>query len=371
MNREDFFRIGRNRVRITPDASLDAAAIDKPGNALHVVALAGSAMAEECEARSVSRAAAHLSATAVDEDLDRGIAEDTFERLPRLRASAAVISLTVRRSAPGASDGFLAPGTKILVGSATFSIDYPGVAFAAGDIGPFPLSATCTTLGTAGNVLAAAGVSFQRPSELFDPTLSLTAVGDAAGGAEREQDAAYRGRRAAFDAGLDRSVRLVEAAALSVPGIRYAVAVEDVNPQSGELTGQLSLYVADANGRANDALLARVRLGLRGARLGGQTIRLFGASPIFQSIVLRVRVKLGADIGIVQTAVRGAVVAAVNKLRPGDSFQRETLAAAIFAVPGTQPDPLYPFGVVSPATNIAATSSATLFRTAPELVTFG
>lgn len=370
MNREDFFRIGRNRVRTQPATSLDAKAIDTPGNAIHVVALVGSAMAEEVESRSVARSGAHLRATAIDEDLDRGILEDTFGELPRLGASPALLSLTVTRNASPAPAGFLAPGTRILAGAVAFTVDAPGVPMAAGAIGPFTLSATCATLGTAGNVLASELRGFEKPSELFDPTLTLSVVGDGGvGGAEREQDADYRARIAEWDAGLDRDDRLLVAAALRA-GAAYAVVVEEVNPQSGLVTGYVSMYVADANGRANDALLARVRLAIRDARLPGQRITLYGAAPVFQALVLRVAIKNGFDAAIVQSSVRGAVVARVNALPPGAAFQRELVNAAILTVPGAAIDPAYPYGVITPATNIAAPSLATLFRTSAALVSF-
>ena len=370
MNREDFFRIGRNRVRTQPATSLDAKAIDTPGNAIHVVALASSAMAEEVESRSVARAGALLGATAIDNDLDRWNLEKSYSKLPRLGASAAVLSLQITRSAPGTFGGFLEPGTRLLAGSVAFTIDAPGVPFLPGEIGPISASATCATLGTAGNVLATELRGFEKPSLLWDPTLSVVAVGDAAGGAEREQDSAYRARFAEWDAGLDRNLQLLVAAAFSAGGVAYAVAIEDINPQSGLATGSVSLYVADANGRANDALLARVRLAIRDARMGGQRVNLFGAAPIFQALVLRVAIKSDFDTALVQSSVRGAVVARVNETPPGAGFQRELVANAILTVPGAAIDPTYPYGVISPATNIAASSSATIFRTSADLVSF-
>lgn len=370
MNREDFFRIGRNRVRTQPATSLDAKAIDTPGNAIHVVALAASAMAEEVESRSVARAGALLGATAIDEDLDRWNLEKSHQRLPRQGASAAVLSLQISRSAPGAVGGFLEPGTRLIAGSVAFTLDAPGVSFPANEIGPVSASATCATLGTAGNVLASELRGFEKPSLLFDSTLSVVAVGDAAGGAEREQDSAYRARFAEWDAGLDRNMRLIVAAAFSAGGVSYAVAIEDINPQSGLATGSVSLYVADANGRANEALLQRVRLAIANARLPGQRVTLYGAAPIFQALVLRVAVKSGFDIALVQSSVRGAVVARQNATPPGAGFQRELIANAILTVPGAAIDPAYPTGVITPPANIAAASTATIFRTSADLVSF-
>ena len=83
MSREDLFRAARDKVRTTANTTLDVGALDKDGSTLQLAALVASAMAEEVEARSSSRQAALVIATARDTDLDRDVLESTFSHLPR------------------------------------------------------------------------------------------------------------------------------------------------------------------------------------------------------------------------------------------------------------------------------------------------
>lgn len=373
MNRPDFHRIGRARIRTTPDTKLATAAVDNPTTTLGLSVLATSAMAEEVDARSASRQAALLLATAQDVDLDRRIAELYHGRLTRKAASAASISLDIVRAAPGATSGFLDAGTEMLAGGFTWELESPGVGFGVGEVGPKSSSWRCQTAGTVGNISAFLSTfAFARPELLFDATLALgpnnAATDDASGGAERELDSAFRARAALFDRGLDENIVLLEAGALAVEGVEYAVAIEE--EIAGQLTGRVSLYVADVNGRAGASLLARVRASLRGYRMAGQNVVLYGAAPDVRAIVLSFAVLSTADASQVQANARSAVVAYVNALAPGAPLLLAGLKAALSTVVGLSFSAAYPYGVVTPSTDITPASTATVFRTTPAAVTF-
>jgi hypothetical protein len=62
LTRADAARIARNRIRITPDAQLDPASVDKTGSTVNIFTNAVAALAEELEARSEARFAAQLVA---------------------------------------------------------------------------------------------------------------------------------------------------------------------------------------------------------------------------------------------------------------------------------------------------------------------
>lgn len=85
MNRADFERIARARIRNTPGATLDPDAIAVPGSALNIITRIGTAMAEECESRSQGRFA--LWYRGLDSDLDRLAAG--ARGLPGIAASTA------------------------------------------------------------------------------------------------------------------------------------------------------------------------------------------------------------------------------------------------------------------------------------------
>lgn len=371
MNRQDFLRLARSRIRITDGTKLLPSAVDATGSTINVLVNGASAMAEECEARSAGRFAAQLVATARDDDLDRIVLERSYNKLPRKGASAASFSVLVART--GTASGSVPAGTEMIAGGLTWTLDNTLI-FAEGQKGPLPANFTCSTLGSAGNVGPDAISGFKNTAALFDPTLTITSSGAgesayAAGGADREKDDAYRARYALWDSGTDRNLDFLAAGAKSVAGIQYALALEDIDGD-GAPTGGATLYVGDANGRANAALVARVRVALRNFRLAGQRVALAGTVPVLESIVLSFAVTEGLSTADVQDAARAAVVTAVNALGPGEALEPALLGAVLRGIPGVSLLAAYPNGVVSPSAPVAPSSPSTLFRTRLDLVTF-
>lgn len=373
--RQDFLRVAKNRIRTTPGSTLDPSLIDKPGSVLNILLNAGSAMAEECDARDAARAAALLSATARDADLDQVVQEQTFGLLARKAASAAVWNVTIQRPTAAAGGGVIPAGTVMVAGGQLYALDAPDLVFGASDLSQ-SATFTCQTTGSVGNQAPSAISGFQTPAALFDPTLSIVPtstdpeVGSATGGDEPEVDADFRARRALFDSGLDRNIDLLAATALAVPGVRVAIGIEQLGTDGAPI-GFGTVYVADVNGRANAALVQRVQNAFRRSRLFAQFVDVIGAAPSLESIVLHIGTLNGFDPAQVQSAVVAAVIGYVNGLLPGATMYVSGITAAILSVPGAVLESSYPTGVVSPATDIVASSSSTLFRTRSDLVTFG
>lgn len=379
MSREDLFRAARDKLRTYPGTLLDPRALDKPGSTLQLAALIASAMAEEVDGRASAREAALVVATARDTDLDRDVLEATFQRLPRRGAAAATFEVQVSRPASAtAPAGFLEPGTEMLAGGFSWTLDPPGLVWALGQKTAQTATFTCKTLGVAGNVAPAGIQGFKTPSALFDPSfvITKTAAGDgyATGGAERETDSEYKARRAIWDAGLDRDIDFLAAQARGVDGITYAVAIEDLGA-GGNPTGIVTLYVGDVNGRANAGLVKRVLAKSRSFRLVGQDLRVVGAVPSLVTLVLRFAVTSTSDIAQVQANARAAVVAYVNTLAPGATLERAAIKAVLLGVAGVVFESGYPYGLVTvngaAPVDLAAASPSTIFRTSSELVTFG
>lgn len=368
----DLFRVVRNKVRTTPSSTLDVGAVDRPGSFLNVATAAMATLGVELDNRSAARFAANLTASAREQDLDRLILEQTFGELARKEASAAVYSAYVARA--GTLSGEVPAGTRLTAGGLEYTLDAPLI-FATNQLGPQLASFTCKTLGTIGNLGPTAITGLKDVGSLFDPTLTVTPYstgsdGYATGGDERETDASFRARRALFDAGLDRNIDVLAAGALTVPGIVFATPIEEVDA-AGYPTGAASLFIADTNGRANPALVARVRARLRAFRLIGQHIGLFGAAPSFVSFTVHVAVLDGFDIGQTQTSIRAAIAGYVNALAPGATLTQAGVATAIATVPGVVFEPTYPYGLVTPAADVAPSSLSTIFRTSVDLVAFG
>jgi hypothetical protein len=259
-------------------------------------------------------------------------------------------------------------GTEIDMGGVTFTVDAPGVSFAAGEGGSLivkPLKVTAQAAGSAGNVSTSAP-TFKNPGSLQDATFRVqpltTPVGGepvdtvASGGDEREKDSDYLARYRLYASGQRRGLDLLAAGARSTPGIQSATAIEQVTP-AGRVTGKVFLYVADQNGRAGKALRERVSVQLRTYRLQAQEVSIESTIPTLLTIVLSFAVKVGFDVGSVQAQAKNATLFYTNALNPGESWYRAGVAAKLITIPGLVFSPAYPSGVVSPGADVIALAS--------------
>ena len=379
MSLEEFKRIVRARVLSVENAEIDVSQIDKPGSALNILAVdvAGS-LAEECDARSAARIASRLAATSNGNDLDVTIAELSHGKLARKTATASKIVLYMSRPAPVVGDSYLKPGTEILAGGLTFKLDH-GVNFADAQTGKQAVYGTCTTLGS-NTCVSFTSAAFKRPAELdtdYTISLFLTPPSDteqqtvfSVGGDDREGDEDFKARFAVWDAGTDRNLDFIKAGALAIPGIKYAEAIERLSA-SGVPTGAVDLYVGDANGRANAALVEKVRAQSRNFRLPGQAVFYYGTNPSIQTIVLLFGILDGyTQQNVIDQAI-AAVVEAVNKIKPGKTFYRSIVQTALQSVDGVVLLDAAPYGCTTPAADVVPSSGSTTFRTSAEKVSFG
>jgi hypothetical protein len=375
--RQDFLRIATAAARAVQGSKLDAASVRKPGSTMNIVAAMGSALAEEVDARNAERIAARVTAAARGNALDVAILELTYGLLPRKGASAATATIGLSRASTGEAR-VLPAGTIVVLSGVQFAVDAPGASFGAGEGGNLvvkPLGVTAVATGSAGNVPVSTP-SFADPGLLTDSTFRLSALPNASpgepsesqatGGDERETDTAYLARFRLYASGQRRGLDLLEAGGLSADGVVKATAVEELN-QYGRITGRVFLFVADVNGRAGASLIDRVEVKLRGFRLQGQDIVVRSSSPTLLTMQLSFAVRVGFDIGSVRSAAMTSAILYTNELNPGESWYRAGVASRLVSVPGLVFSPAYPFGVVSPATDVIA-SPSTLFRTTAELV---
>jgi hypothetical protein len=375
--RADFGRIARHRIRITPDAQLDPSAVDKTGSTVNILVNAAAAIGEELEARSIARFAAQSVASARGADLDRLILERSKGKLPRKTASAAVIDLQVYRTSAAAGEGVIDAGTEVLAGGLTWTLNEP-VVFTASALQGGLVPATCTSLGTAGNGVSSGVQKFKNPGALFDASLIVEAQASAepaagiasAGGDDRETDEAYRARYALWDAGLDRNLEFLAAGVLGVGGVATASSLEDLDLE-GTPTGAVTVFFGDPNGRVNSALQARVRVALRGFRLAGQEVRLVGTTPSYQALVLRFGVLDTGSIAQAQEEARNASVSYVNSLPPGATLDPAAIRGVLAGIPNLVFLESAPLGVLTPAAPVVPSSKSTIYKTRPDLVSFG
>src|SRR5690606_31785725 len=190
-----------------------------------------------------------------DEDLDRWV----WDRYGELRkgASAAVVPIELARPTAVLGAGSIPLGTKILTLNGIEYITTTTINFSA------------SGLTSNGNARAAqAGKEFQvganyirrfdRPSDIFDPTVTVNNSTPASGGEPAESNDVFRERaRGFFNAERRGTLFAIESGALKVPGVVSAFAVESL---SDSIPARfIELFFADSSGVSNATLAERVR----------------------------------------------------------------------------------------------------------------
>lgn len=336
--RLDYFNIGASEVlarsaarppgqRVSPDE------IFTEGSDINIVIASASAMADEVTRQLALRINALFLDGARGIDLDRLVADRFSPTIVRRQATPAVVDLVFTRSAGPLPPGTLDVGFQVKTPAGiTFELIAPA-SFQFGSTGPVTAPAQALLAGLAGNVDANTITQFVAVP--FDPNVQVTNPAVAAGGDTVESDARLRARAKSFYLIARRgTLAAIEFGALTVPGVRQATAVEELD-SFGNQTGRVFLYIADANGQANAALSNAVRNALLEWRCAGITVDVIGAIPVYQAIVFRLQFQAGFDSTLVFAQVANAVVAAVNQNAPNVTLQVSLLSSVARSIPGT------------------------------------
>lgn len=335
--RADLFDIGADEVLSRSAARpagqrLTAGEVYTEGSDINIAVAASSVMAEEVVRQVALRTAAWMLDNAEGEDLDRLVADRYSPTIVRKGATPALVTLEFSRVAGALPGAVIAQGTKVRT---TDGIEFETTAvatFLAGSTGPVSAPAQAVLTGQDGNVAETTITEFlTQPS---DPNITVTNPDVAAGGDEEETDPRLRDRARKFYLAARRgTVPAIEFGALTVAGVRQATAIEQLD-DLGRPNGFVSLYIADALGQANSALVAAVEVALLEWRGAGVYVYVSAAVPSYVDIVLRLRFESGYDSTAAFEQVRLAVVAAVNRLAPGKTLTEALITKAIQTVPG-------------------------------------
>lgn len=293
------------------------------GSNLDALTGAASIAADEVIRIVLSLFRAQFVDTAEGDDLD-ALALDRFG-LVRNEAVASRGTLTFTR---GTSTGTITiPAGTVVEGTGTDGETVQVATSAAADLvagaSTVDVSATCTVTGPSGNV--AIGTLTTIPTPLVaDPDLTVTNGGRFVGGADEESDDAFRARIRRYFQTLRRgTVAALEAGALSVPGVAHA-SVDETNLAADD-GGYVSVYISDADGYANAALVAEVAAELEEWRAAGIWVQVAAAVREEATVTLVVHVAVGSDLGTLRTATQAAVMAYVNGLAPGETLRLSQL----------------------------------------------
>ena len=267
--------------------------------------------------------------TATGTALD-ALAADRFG-LARHDAVAAVGTLTFTR---GDSEGVLEipAGTtcKATVNGESVTFTTDEAVYMAGDADTVSALATCTATGATGNV-AADTITTIVDTVPGDATATVTNADRFVGGAAEETDAAFRDRIRRYFTTLRRgTVSALETGALGVAGVAY-VAVDEsyAAPEDG---GYVAVYVADGDGRSNDALSDAVAAELEAWRAAGIRVVVTGATREEIDLAVVLYVRAGSDLATLVANARAAILAYTDALAPGAILYTAQIVAAALGI---------------------------------------
>ncbi len=335
--RADYFNLGAEEVIARslsrpPSQRIARDAIFTEGTDINIILASASAMADEVTRNLALRCGALFLDSAEGVDLDRLVTDRYGPTVTRKQPAPALAVLQFTRPNPAGGLVTLNIGTRLRTIRGTEFQTTQVLTIPAGSTAPVDVVAQAVVAGTAGNVQPDTITQFvQQPT---DTDLTVTNPDPATGGADIESDASLRARaRDFFRTARRGTLAAIEFGALTVAGVRSATALELVDG-NGDPIGIVQLFIADANGQANQPLADSVKLALEEFRAAGIVVDVFGSTPRFEEIRFRLRFDSGIDQVAAFEELRFLVVVAVNTLGPGETLPTSLLTTQARRVPG-------------------------------------
>ncbi len=351
--RADLFNVGADELFLRSEARAPGTRVSPEevfteGSDVNMLIAGASAMGDEVIRSNVLRVRALMLDGAEGQCLDRLTADRSNGEVVRLQATPAVGTIAITRT-DGTLGRTYAVGERLrAIGGVEFEIT-TAVTLAPAALGPVSAQVRARDTGTGGNVDPGTVNAFAVGQP--DGSVCINAE-PMAGGDSQETDARLRSRMRRFYIGARRGTGpAIEFGALTVAGVRLATAIEEVD-SFGRPNGVITLFISDAQGRANSALAAAVRLALLDYRAYGIFVDVVASTPRFEAILYRLRFDTGVDSTIAFDAVRSRTLAVVNGLAPQATLEVSLLFEAARAVPGVivlQDAIVAPVGDVVPA----------------------
>ena len=319
---------------------LDPAVVDVQGSDADILLGSAAEVGALLATQIAAQFGACLLETAEGDDLDRWARSEEQEF--RKGAAPALVTVLARRPTAANGAGSIAVGTRLRArGGAEYRLTTQ-LTLGAADLSA-TAEASAVQAGKESQVGANQVVAFARPSDSFDPSVSVTNPEPAAGGEPREEDDVFRERLRRIRRGRGAgTAAAIEAGALSTPGVASAVATELYGPVYYELGSYrrlgvavptparaVALYVADSSGVANAALARAAQQNLSTRRAAGILVVVYAGLPTLVRVRLRLAFAAGVDTAALAELVRRAVVEYVNSLGVGRTLERGALLALL------------------------------------------
>ncbi len=209
-------------------------------------------------------------------------------------------------------------------------------------------------------------------STLTDPTVVVNNSLGTSGGEAEQNDATYRDTIKKLIVGLTgATLAAIEAKAEAVPGVEIATAREELitviewNPATETEIGEdfkiarVKVFIADANGTANGALIANVEAAIETVRAAGVKVQVVGATPVVldwkASITLNPSGPNFAELSVDASMIEDSMRDYIENFAIGEDFDRFAARMAILAIWGPDgSDDLTDFQTLTPTGNVEA-----------------
>jgi uncharacterized phage protein gp47/JayE len=323
----DLFAKGRNEILIR-NGDIRADQADRDGADVNILLHCGAAMSEEVVNEEVRGFNRLLVSQATGADLDR-LAMDRYG-LSRKAAAPAVGTVSISRPTATYGGTVVAADTRFATADGTEFATVTAASLGVGALGPVSIDVQAVVAGADGNVSAA--TITRVISTLADSSITVTNASRTTGGDEEETDDAFRQRIRKFYVEARRgTLQALEFGALSVPGVRQAVAAEVIDPSLSPAR-YAQVFIADKDGYASTPMLAAVEIALEEYRAAGIKVDVLGGAPYFQSVQIELAFPTGVNQSQIAADVRWAIVNSINGLAPGEVLLASAIITAARSV---------------------------------------
>ena len=338
-------------------------AVFTDGTDANILIAATAAMGDEAIRHLAARTAALYLDSARGEDLDRLVADRISRSIVRKQATRSLVLVSFSRT-ENTSALSVPIGTSLATASGTEFELLQSASFSAGQGGPVTALAQSVRAGRGSNSDAKTIIKFVKASPQSD--LKVTNEEHASGGQNVETDPELRSRAKDFYRTVRRgTLSAIEFGTLTIPGISRVSVVEETD-SSGSPTGNIFIYIADIEGRANIALAESVFETLLSYRAAGIVPIVIAGTPEVIEIAYNVQFDSNADTRAASEKIKTATVSSLETLRPGDTLRVSTLFSIARSVPGV----IVPGDAIqNPVGDLVPSSANALLRTTLARVT--
>lgn len=354
------FRVARDEALVR-SSKISRDAIERDGTDANILVASAAAVGDEVTGQVASLQAGLFLDSAKREQLDRLV----FDRYNMVRKPASASMGSARFSTPTPTGvAFTIPtGVKLSTPDGKQFITVESTIFPVASVGPIIIGVRSVLAGGDQNVKAGQITSLVTPVTSAPANLVVTNSLATAGGDDAENDESLRDRARRFFTTVQRgTLAALELAALDVPGVRKATAIEVID-SLGRPARICQLIIADAFTEQfvtydvvppryqvqSQFLSVRVFNTLAEVRPAGIFVQVIVSNVVLQSLQLALTFNAGTDVALAALLARAAIVNYVNELAPGQTFVYQDAVNVLARVPGLAQSGN---NIVSPAGNI-------------------